>query len=132
MSILKKKVAYALKHKEAQIEMKLAILELTGDIPSQQFQQRTKTCSQGSPQQPSESPKPKKKLSGNNIMKNYCRAFANFAVSAPAKPYLDSIVLQYQITVAQFHRFISRDKQKLNCIHSLRNKLLIFASDSDL
>ena len=64
-------------------------------------------------------------------MKNYSRALVNFALSTAAETYVSSSTQEHNITRAYFNRFIRKDKHKMNCIQSLRNKLLIFPEDTD-
>ena len=64
-------------------------------------------------------------------MKNYSRALANFALSIAAEHYVSLSTEEHNVTIAYFNRFIRKDKHKMNCIQSLRNKLLIFLDDSD-
>ena len=72
--------------------------------------------------------------SSKNIMKNYARALANFALSNIAAPYLQQIIInkscnqqakqsvEYQL--AGFKAFVEKNKQKINCIKNLRGLLL--------
>ena len=69
--------------------------------------------------------------SSNNIMKNYSRALVNFALSKSAKPYLDCIIEKENIAHFDFEWFISSGRRKVNCIKSLREKLLITTDDSE-
>ena len=73
--------------------------------------------------------------SSKNIMKNYARALANFAVSNIATPYIRQMItnkscdgqqakqsVEYQL--AGFKAFVEKNKQKINCIKNLRGILL--------
>ena len=73
----------------------------------------------------------KKPKSANNIVKNYSRALVNFALAKVAKPYLKLILNEKGLTFLEFQHFIDYDRRKVNCIKSLRNKLLITIKDCD-
>jgi len=71
--------------------------------------------------------KSKKKWgAGNNVLKNYCRAFINFALSSMAQGYLVDEALPY----AKFKQILSLKKKNVNCIKGLRALLLQVESDS--
>jgi len=65
----------------------------------------------------------KKNISGDNIMKNYGRAMANFALSSMAQNYLVPILSNLNITLSSFHNYISTRKKSANCIKQLRAML---------
>jgi len=58
-----------------------------------------------------------------NIIKNYGRAMANFALSSIAAPYLQTILPNSGSTPTAFQRFIKRKKKSVNCIKKLRDLL---------
>ncbi len=68
----------------------------------------------------------KKFAAGNNILKNYCRAFINFALSPMAKGYLEEEPLPY----GKFKQMLSLKKKNVNCIKGLRALLFQVGSDS--
>jgi len=66
---------------------------------------------------------PKKQLSGDNIMKNYGRGMANFALSRVARPFLEKITTELGITLESFDDYIEKRKKSANCIKKLREML---------
>ena len=136
MSILKKKALFA--HKRYVMMNNLNESEIQ-DIPLRNVQPfMKKKCVLSEHQnisvknqfQAATSPSKPMKPS-NNIMKNYSRALVNFALSGPARPYLDRIIERENITHFDFEWFVSSGRKKVNCIKSLRGKLLITAEDSE-
>lgn len=73
----------------------------------------------------------KKPSSSNNIIKNYSRALTNFALSKVGRPYLNLMLQEAGIDFKFFSRFVRKNRQKINCIQSLRNKLLILENDPE-
>jgi len=67
--------------------------------------------------------KRKRSSMGNNIMKNYCRAFVNFALSDLAIPYLNKRE-EILISTQRFRHILESKRKKVNCIKSLRSLLL--------
>ncbi len=65
----------------------------------------------------------KRSSMGNNIMKNYCRAFVNFGLSDLANPYLNKRE-EIMISTQRFRQILEAKKRKVNCIKSLRSLLL--------
>jgi hypothetical protein len=133
-SMLKKKIALVRElhqKKEKRIEeeklFKIKILnaiDLKLSSPKQQFSTfRQKSQSPKSPSKGSTSCK--------NIMKNYCRALTNFALSRIALHYLIPMLELHQIKLEDFQEFIEERKEKVNCIKNLREMLLIEDDDCD-
>jgi len=73
----------------------------------------------------------KKEGTCQNIIKNYSRAFTNFALSSAAQPYLKPTLLEQGLTLEEFNLYINRNKSKINCIKNLRNALFIKSNDSE-
>ena len=73
----------------------------------------------------------KKLLSSKNIMKNYALALAKFALSDIAQPYVCLSTQEHDVPKVYFDWFVRKDKQEMNCIQNLRNKLLISPQDTD-
>ena len=71
----------------------------------------------------------KEMTSSNNIMKNYSRAFVNFATSEVCLPYLTERLEQQHISLDLFQDVLISRKSKINCISSLRQLLLPHMSD---
>jgi len=69
--------------------------------------------------------------SGNNIMKNYCRAFVNFAISPLASAYLPNNPEEDGISSARFKQILHLKRKRTNCIKGLRSLLLQEESDSN-
>ena len=80
--------------------------------------------------------KDKKKIELNeqidchNIVKNYGKAMAAFAVSQEVIPYLEPLLQRYCIRYEDFSDFINIQKEDINCIGNFRNVLLIHEEDS--
>lgn len=71
--------------------------------------------------------------STKNLVKNYSRAFTNFALSGIARPYLTKILVKERVHINEYHNFIHEHKDNLNCIKKLREILVIEKDcDSDL
>ena len=71
----------------------------------------------------------------NNIMKNYSRALVNFASSDLATPYLKRRKEEVDedgetIPNEEFQGMLNAKKEKINCIKSLRELLLVEHSDT--
>jgi len=58
-----------------------------------------------------------------NIIKNYGRAMANFALSPLAAPYLKTILPKYGSNLTTFQNFLKKRKRSVNCIKKLREIL---------
>ncbi len=74
--------------------------------------------------------KRRKSAIGNNVMKNYCRAFFNFGISNMVDPYLVCQEGGESLTPEAFKRILNSKKAKLNCIKTLRSLLLPDNRDS--
>ena len=133
MRILKTKIAHARRCRELQAQkLKTHGLQELIDANLLQKQDEDLSHSQGLDENlQTKNQKSRKPLSSNNIMKNYSRAFVNFALSRAADHYVSLSAEEHNITIAYFNRFIRKDKHKINCIQSLRNKLLVFPDDTD-
>ena len=131
MSILKNKVAHARRCRE--LEAQKTKVESLKDASSTHSQEEDysqfSVIDQTSKKNALNNLPARKPPSSNNIMKNYSRALTNFTLSKVAQPYVESSLETHGIARAYFYRFIKKDKQKMNCIQSLRNKLLIYPSD---
>ena len=66
----------------------------------------------------------------NNIVKNYGKAMAGFAISEAAIPYLQSFLNLHEVKYERFADFVYSHKENIDCIGSLRNVLLINGEDS--
>ena len=133
MRILKTKIANARRSSELQAQQtKLVLLEEASVVNQQkELSLHSYHCRNLREKTQNSNKKSRKPLTSNNIMKNYSRALANFALSDIAEPYVMLGVQEQNVPKSHFGRFIRKDKQKLNCIQSLRNKLLIFPDDTD-
>jgi len=65
----------------------------------------------------------------NNIMKNYCRAFINFALSPMAASYIINEA-ENGISHERFMQILNSKRKNVNCIKGLRNLLLKERRDS--
>jgi len=74
--------------------------------------------------------KPRRNTIGNNIMKNYARAMVNFALSPMALSYLNRLIQSVPMTLNTFIEVLDGRKEKIHCIKSLREMLLIESHDS--
>ena len=63
-----------------------------------------------------------------NIIKNYGRAMANFALSSLATPYLETILPKFGSNLITFQSFLRKKKKSVNCIKKLREILPIEAN----
>jgi len=134
MGLLKQKIARAiqaqkLKQHSKQITLKPFNLVLSSTIiqeePIQIIQEPLISPSSSMTNTTTKTPSPSKRriAYGNNIMKNYCRALVNFALSSMAVPYLQNYH-GATISYEKFHQMLSAKKKTINCIKSLRNYLL--------
>jgi len=64
--------------------------------------------------------------SGNNIMKNYARAFVNFGLSSLALPHISN----GDISPEKFQQILKSKRKNANCIKGLRGLLLQERRDS--
>ena len=129
MRILKTKIAHARRCREIQAQK--AKIHVIQDIMNAHPPKRqSKVLSYSKSLNDNVKSSSQKPLSPKNIMKNYSRAFANFALSTAAQPYVNLSTEEHNVTKASFNRFIRKDKHKMNCIQNLRNKLLIFPDDT--
>lgn len=71
-------------------------------------------------------------LRTKNIVKNYGKAIASFAVSGLATPYLTPLCEEYKISSEQFVEYVINRKEYLNNIGSFRSAFLAEEGDSDL
>lgn len=71
-----------------------------------------------------------KSTTTRNIVKNYGRAFINFAVSKLALPYLNPCLQAEGVKLRQFRDYILKQKDRINCIVNLRELLLPHEGDS--
>ena len=130
MRFLKTKVARALKCRELEAQkLKAESLKDTTSTYSQEDYSECSVVDQTFKKNIPSKLSAGNPLSSNNVMKNYSRALTNFALSDIAQPYVESSLKSHGIARVYFYRFIRKDKQKMNCIQSLRNKLLIYPSD---
>lgn len=75
---------------------------------------------------------PKGSTSCKNVMKNYSRALAIFALSPLALPYLLPLLQKHKLQLPSFVEFVQLQKKAANCIKGLRDHLLLVKdSDSD-
>lgn len=68
--------------------------------------------------------------SPQNIIKNYARAFTNFALSPMSLNYSKIALIEHGITLKEFQSFMYQHRTKINCIKGLREVLLTKLSDS--
>jgi len=66
-----------------------------------------------------------KRSNGNNVMKNYASAMANFALSRMAEPYLSESPLVSRMPLQLFRKMLVLKKKKINCIKRLRELWVI-------
>lgn len=132
MSILKSKIAKALKKTDSDppeempdIDIKIeepSIINLEASLVSRTLRPR-KQMTNIAPIIP------KTMRTSMNIMKNYARAMASFAVSEMALPYLPEILKSENVSLMVFQEIIGERKGKVNCIKSLRELLLVRKQD---
>lgn len=65
-----------------------------------------------------------------NVMKNYSRAFVNFAISDLATPYLTEFLQEEAFNIDAFRKILNEQKEKINCIKNLRELLLVNEDDT--
>ena len=75
------------------------------------------------PRSPCRSEFSPRKTPCENIIKNYGRAMANFAVSPLAAPFLKTILPKCGSNLTTFQAFIKKKKKSVNCIKKLREML---------
>ena len=130
MRMLKNKIAHARRCKELRYQKsKIHVLQGLTNVHPPEEESKDLSCLNDNVK--TNSQKPNKPQSSNNIIKNYSRALTNFALSEVAEPYVTLAIQEHNVTKAHYDRFIRKDKQKMNCIQSLRNKLLIFPNDTE-
>jgi len=72
---------------------------------------------------PCKSENSSRKTPCENIIKNYGRAMANFALSPLARPYLKAILPKCGSSPTTFQAFMKKKKRSANCIKKLREML---------
>ena len=72
---------------------------------------------------PCKSENSSRKIPCENIIKNYGRAMANFALSLLARPYLKTILPKCGSNLTTFQAFMKKKKRSANCIKKLREML---------
>jgi len=69
--------------------------------------------------------------STKNIVKNFGRAFATFALSDISAKYLESILKQKKLSMEDFRDFVAARKEGIDGISSLREMLLVHRLDKE-
>ena len=64
-----------------------------------------------------------------NVVKNYGRAFTNFALSSLSSSYLVPMLIKEGLSLEDFSSYIIKIKSNTNCIKNLRNALLAKSED---
>jgi len=134
MSILKAKIALAQKSSyEAKLKSKM--VEKEAEKKEQKLSIKSTKHIQMEEEKPAKVPKSRRSTkkgstSCKNIMKNYSRALVNFALSDMALTYLTSRLARENLQLNEFKLILNKNKEKVNCIKSLRDLLLIEGSDN--
>ena len=136
MPILKNKVSRALrsyravkdknptKVKEEPINTPSPSSQVVEEFSSQR-QRRTRQATQN------KSPVQKPRSSPKNIVKNYGRAFASFALSNISHKFLNKLLEEKQLSLAKFKEFVLDRREGINGISTLRDMLLIQNQDTN-
>jgi len=138
MRFLKNKVSRALKHHHnptKEDEEQKTIIKVEHVLPSTshiQSKSITKEKSAPSPKaSTSKETSSKSRGSTKNIVKNYGRAFASFALSNLSLRYLEEILKDKKITITEFREFVISRKEGIDGISSLREMLLVHNLDAE-
>jgi len=131
MRFLKKKIARAL-----ELSKLHSSYETTSQSPKSQdktseiaFHLRSGSRGQSTPSHFAQAFRRRRGSSGNNIMKNYCRAMVNFGLSEIVRPYLINEAgngLSYE----RYQQILNCKRRGVNCIKGLRNLLVEERRDS--
>lgn len=70
--------------------------------------------------------------SAKNIVKNYGRAFASFALSSLSEPYLPKFLDENFLSVDDFREFVTINKDSIDGISTLRDMLLIKKDNTEV
>jgi len=133
MSLLKAKIALAHKlHLEAKMSSKMS---LEKQHVQKKEQIKIKPVIDIYEENLSKVPKSRRSTrkgstSCKNIMKNYSRALVNFALSDMALTYLLQSLSRENLQLNEFKQTLTKNKDKVNCIKSLRDLLLIGPCDT--
>jgi len=141
MSILKRKVSLIATRQETDENQAIDsesisdfdfVKEPLGEPLKESSNRRLNSKLNSKSQEKKTSPKAGKQKSATtrNIVKNYGRAFINFAVSKLALPYLNPCLQSEGVKLRQFRDYILRQKDKINCIVNLRELLLPHDGDT--
>jgi len=127
MGLLKQKIARALHHQQLLLEVKKTkatfSLPLTSFSPQVSSKEHIPSPSVEAKKSPATSSSGRRRsCTGNNIMKNYCRALANFGLSPIAEPYMRAE--EESLSPEAFRAILEAKKKKVNCIKTLRSLLL--------
>jgi len=125
MRFLKKKIARALELSKLHSHAETASQppEAQDKTPEIAFHLRSSSRGQSMPNHFDQAFKRRRGSSGNNIMKNYCRAMINFGLSDIVSPYLINEA-QNGLSFERFQQILNCKKRNVNCIKGLRNLLL--------
>ena len=128
MRFLKKKIERYIELKKAKLEQAVelkpkesspkSLKEASSPIKSPLKQVRREIL--GSPSERVDS---HRKASCENIIKNYGRAMANFALSSISLAYLQPILVETGSNLGAFQSFVKKKKKSVNCIKKLREML---------
>jgi len=106
-------------------EAPICIKQETANSIKQEFTVKSNTEASKSPSGP------KKEVQTNkNIVKNYARAMVNFALSYIAIKYLRNMTQTEGVDLKGFRSFVSKQKEDINSIKTLREMLLIPEGES--
>jgi len=126
MRFLKNKIARSAEVKRLQLLQQYTSL-LPQEFPSKALSSGTSSPSNRLQKQDSKSPfkseHSPRKTPCENVIKNYGRAMANFALSPLAAPYLKTILPKSGSNLTAFQAFVKKKKRTVNCIKKLREML---------
>jgi len=77
------------------------------------------------------SPNTSKTSNTKNMSINYGKAIISFSTSSVATPYLKDVLQKHGLTRDEFVAFVTRAKESIGGMSSLRSLLLVFDSDSE-
>jgi len=141
MRILKNKVSKALQHQppaganqslNIKVEDNYPSVSTTPPVVSEKKVSQTPSKTKPDKIPISKSSFPKQNGSTKNIVKNFGRAFATFALSDLSLRYLEAPLRQLGLDIQEFRNFVASRKEGIDGISSLREMLLVHEHDGEI
>jgi len=133
MRFLKNKVSKALQRLQGTKTLRQQEVKQSYNEPSPVSTSRVTRSSPANSQTKSAlaSPSTKHTKTSKNLVKNYGRAMAAFALLPISKKHLDKLLKEKNLTPEEFKDFMEKHKDSINGISTLRSLILVERNDSE-